>query len=69
MATLHRASNTDSQENLENITKALIKLGELGEIIIFPIHPRTEKLLRFHGLFDRLKQNTKLIEPLGYLIS
>jgi UDP-N-acetylglucosamine 2-epimerase len=37
--------------------------------IVFPIHPRTAKILREKKLYDRLKQNNivKLIEPLGYV--
>jgi UDP-N-acetylglucosamine 2-epimerase len=67
IVTLHRAGNTDIRQNLENITNALIKLGELKETIVFPIHPRTVKMLKTHGLFDGLKENVKLTEPLGYL--
>jgi len=65
--TLHRASNTDNRQNLENITNALVELGEMGETIVFPVHPRTAKALKEYGLYGRLNDNIKLIEPLGYL--
>lgn len=64
VATIHRASNTDDRQNLENIVDALC---ELNEMMVFPLHPRTEKFLKQNGLYDRLKEKVKLIEPLGYL--
>jgi UDP-N-acetylglucosamine 2-epimerase len=66
VVTLHRASNTDIRQNLENIVSALIELGNKGETVVFPVHPRTEKLLRSHGLYDALENNIKLSGPLGY---
>lgn len=67
VVTLHRVSNTDIQENLESIVEALIILCELEETIVFPVHPRTMKLLKTYGLLNRLKEMVKLTEPLGYL--
>jgi UDP-N-acetylglucosamine 2-epimerase len=40
LTTIHRPYNTDIVENLRNI---LGSLNELGEPIIFPVHPRTRK--------------------------
>lgn len=67
VVTLHRAGNTDSPEILENIVKALIQLSESGESLIFPVHPRTEKVLAKSKLLDKLSERVKLIAPLGYL--
>jgi UDP-N-acetylglucosamine 2-epimerase (non-hydrolysing) len=67
VVTIHRASNTNVRQNLESIANALIKLGGLGETIVFPVHPRTMKLLQTYGLVNRLKETVTLIEPLGYL--
>ena len=64
VATIHRASNTDNIENLRNIIEAF---QELNENIVFPVHPRTEKLLKSHGLYDSLSSSVKLIKPLGFL--
>lgn len=63
LVTIHRASNTDNRHNLENIVDALC---EINETIIFPVHPRAEKLLKEYGLYDRLSEKVKLTQPLGY---
>jgi len=66
LATVHRAENTDTKENLENIINAFI---ESNEKIIFPVHPRTRKYLENYGLFEKIKScdNLKLISPVEYL--
>lgn len=64
VATIHRASNTDNKENLRNIVDSF---SDLNEKIVFPLHPRTEKLLLKYGLYNRLKDSADLIEPLGFL--
>lgn len=64
VATIHRASNTDDEENLKNIVDAF---SELDETIVFPLHPRTEKFLKNYGLYDRLKSSVILTQPLGFL--
>jgi len=60
--TIHRPSNTDSRENLNNIIKAL---REIGEAVVFPVHPRTKKFLQEYGL--DFPANVRLMDPLGYL--
>ena len=64
VATIHRASNTDNKENLTNIVDAF---SQLDETIIFPVHPRTQKLLKEYGLYEKLSSSVKLVEPLGFL--
>ena len=64
VVTIHRASNTDNKEHLQNIIEAF---QELNENIVFPVHPRTEKLLKDYGLYDSLSSSVTLIEPLGFL--
>jgi UDP-GlcNAc3NAcA epimerase len=64
VATIHRASNTDNVEHLQNIVEAFNKLDEN---VIFPVHPRTEKSLKSHGLYDRLNSSVTLIKSLGFL--
>jgi UDP-N-acetylglucosamine 2-epimerase (non-hydrolysing) len=62
--TVHRPSNTDSWENMENIISAI---GESGITTVFPVHPRTRKYLVEYGLWDAVPPNIIFTEPLGYL--
>ncbi|HQS83354.1 MAG: UDP-N-acetylglucosamine 2-epimerase (non-hydrolyzing) [Alphaproteobacteria bacterium 16-39-46] len=59
--TLHRPTNVDSEQSLQNIFK---KLSQIDFPIIFPAHPRTKKMLK---TLKELPGNLKIIEPLGYL--
>ena len=60
LLTLHRDYNVDNQIVLESI---LTQLGEMDEPIIFPVHPRTMKML-----VNGFKMPGKIIitEPKGY---
>jgi len=63
LLTLHRPSNVDNLDNLKKILKAV---GESGEKIIFPVHPRTKKQLKKLKLkIENYK--LKIITPQGYL--
>ncbi len=64
VATVHRASNTNSFKNLSSIINAFCNVDIP---IVFPVHPRTEKYLKQYGLWDKLCENVKVIPPLGYL--
>lgn len=64
LTTVHRASNTDNLNNLNNIVDAF---SELDETIIFPVHPRTKKYLKERGLYNKLESSVKLIEPVGFI--
>jgi UDP-N-acetylglucosamine 2-epimerase (non-hydrolysing) len=66
--TLHRPSNVDDSEVLSGIIEVMIELSrELP--IVWPIHPRSSKMLERSGLLHRIHRNPgfKLIDPLGYL--
>jgi len=67
--TLHRPSNVDDPQVLTGIMEAIEEIA--NEIpIVFPIHPRTRKMLEALPDNPKLKtQNSKLnlMEPLGYL--
>lgn len=63
LATVHRPYNTDVPENLQAILTAF---SEIGEAVVFPVHPRTRKMLDAFNLSSKT-QNLKLIEPVGYL--
>ncbi len=61
LCTLHRAENTDDENRLRAIVKALNQIS--GEIkIVFPVHPRTKKILEE----KKLKLNFEFIDPVGY---
>jgi len=68
LLTLHRPSNVDQKETFQNILSALEQI-EKKIPVIFPIHPRSRKMIeRFQlgHLIDNMK-NLKLSDPLGYL--
>ena len=65
VATVHRAGNTDKKENLGAIINAFLKSEEK---IVFPVHPRTEKCLKLHGIYKKLKNtNVVMTKPVGYM--
>lgn len=64
LMTLHRSENTDNIHNLKNVLKAV---GESNTKFVFPIHPRTKKLLRDSSIISILDNNIQMVEPLGYL--
>jgi UDP-GlcNAc3NAcA epimerase len=61
LVTVHRAASTDDRETLGRIVEGLERLQSP---VIFPIHPRTRKLLDQYGL--TLGPLVNAIEPLGY---
>ena len=61
--TLHRPSNVDEENQLKRLIAQIVTLGK-DYPIIFPVHPRTNKLLE--GLNLNF-QNLHYVEPLGYL--
>ncbi len=68
LVTLHRPSNVDTKEGLENILTLFETVGN-RTTIVFPIHPRTKKMLGQFGLEKKAEsiRGLKLIEPLGYI--
>ena len=61
LLTLHRNYNVDDTKVLEQL---LNQLGELPEKIIFPVHPRTRKML---ADTYSVPKNITVIDPQGYL--
>ena len=67
IATLHRPSNVDAPDRLRDVIAFLLRVGtELP--VLFPVHPRTDKVLDEHRLRDAvaLGGRVRLIPPLGY---
>lgn len=60
LMTVHRAENTDDPHRLRAILEAI---GEAGRETLFPIHPRTKKIIE--GKIT-IPQNIEIIPPLGY---
>jgi UDP-N-acetylglucosamine 2-epimerase (non-hydrolysing) len=71
LVTLHRPSNVDTKDSflkVLNIFKHINKLSpELD--IVFPVHPRTIKMVEKFNLYEELDKIKNLIlsEPLGYI--
>lgn len=68
LATVHRARNTDIEEDLQNICEAFLCMAK-EERLVFPVHPRTEKYLKQYGLNMSLHDAPNIIitKPMGYL--
>jgi UDP-GlcNAc3NAcA epimerase len=62
LVTLHRAENVDDRERLNSIIKGL---AYYENKIIWPLHPRTKKMLKSFGI--DIPQNISIIDPIGYL--
>jgi UDP-N-acetylglucosamine 2-epimerase len=61
LATVHRAANTDDSDRLVAILNCL---ASTNYPVVFPVHPRTAKVMEINGLTP--PENVKLIEPVSY---
>jgi len=69
VVTLHRPSNVDDPQLLNDILEALCKISERLKLVI-PIHPRTRENIETFGLGDalaQLGQDAIITGPIGYL--
>ena len=65
LVTSHRQENVDSKERLGEIIRGLEMVkSEFGLPVVFPVHPRTRKMVKSFG-FDL--DGIRAIEPLGFL--
>ena len=62
--TLHRPSNVDDRNTFIGIAAALNEIAEEIVTIIFPVHPRTKKMMEQFQI--RFSENIKLLSPLGF---
>ena len=63
LITLHRPSNVDNVENLQTLLDVILKnTGDLP--VIFPVHPRTKKIL---ASVDYAHEKLITLDPMGYL--
>tara|TARA_B110000003_G_scaffold269317_1_gene300175 strand:+ start:3756 stop:4814 length:1059 start_codon:yes stop_codon:yes gene_type:complete len=63
LATIHRPYNTDNKKRICSVLKML---NHLDDKVIFPIHPRTNKLLDKFKINKEQFTNIIFIEPSGY---
>jgi len=68
LVTLHRPANVDDPDVLGGIVEAFLRVAKALPLV-FPVHPRTVKMLKASGLYTPLESEpgVRLIEPLGYL--
>jgi UDP-N-acetylglucosamine 2-epimerase len=59
--TIHRASNTEP----DRLRRLLARIGATGWTFVFPVHPRTQRVLVEHRIAS--STNVEAVEPLGYL--
>lgn len=71
LVTLHRPSNVDSKVNFLKILKIFKHINRLNPDldIVFPVHPRTIKMVEKFRLYKELDKIKNLIisEPIGYI--
>lgn len=63
--TLHRPANVDQRESLERTMEALGRLARDCEVV-FPVHPRTRKMLEQFNIKSDGLECLKMIPPNGY---
>lgn len=61
--TLHRPNNVDEEKHLQNLIYAILE-GSNPFPVVFPVHPRTTKLMERMGLND---ERLITVDPLSYL--
>jgi UDP-N-acetylglucosamine 2-epimerase (non-hydrolysing) len=63
--TLHRPSNVDNAESLTQIMAELVRLSRHLPVV-FPIHPRTRKMVWEYGIEMDTANGLKFLDPVGY---
>ena len=66
LATVHRQENTDKQESLSDIITAFDEIATPDCPVIFPIHPRTTKMLDRYKIHPR-NPDVRIIPPVPFL--
>jgi UDP-N-acetylglucosamine 2-epimerase (non-hydrolysing) len=68
LLTIHRPSNVDKLEILEPIINFLIDEVAAEITVLWPIHPRTKKMLHKFGLWEKVRscKDLILLFPVGY---
>ena len=68
LVTLHRPSNVDEHASLVKFVELFEAMSSFAPRIVFPVHPRTRKMLAEFCLMERVERNKNLIltDPTGY---
>jgi UDP-GlcNAc3NAcA epimerase len=67
LLTIHRAESTQSLVHLQTILEYVGDISRQNNLqVIFPVHPRTRKLIEDGGIGKTISHNIQLIEPLSY---
>jgi UDP-N-acetylglucosamine 2-epimerase (non-hydrolysing) len=68
VVTIHRPSNVDTPDCLENICKTLSQISQTLPIV-FPVHPRTKNKLRESGLIALIDSCARILtpDPMNYI--
>ena len=70
LLTFHREENVDSKKKVKAIIKVIKEVRKAFPYpIVFPVHPRTMKRIKFFGYMDEIKsiKGLKVIKAVGYL--
>ncbi|MBW6518668.1 MAG: UDP-N-acetylglucosamine 2-epimerase (non-hydrolyzing) [ANME-2 cluster archaeon] len=70
LVTIHRQENVDKKDRFQGILQGLAEISSRNKVtIVYPIHPRTKKMIGMLHLQDELNKINNLImcEPFGYL--
>jgi UDP-N-acetylglucosamine 2-epimerase len=62
LVTVHRAANTNEPHRLDSILNGLERVAGTGIDVLFPMHPRTRRLMTPRELHPAVR----LVDPIGY---
>jgi UDP-N-acetylglucosamine 2-epimerase (non-hydrolysing) len=65
LMTMHRPGNVDTREDLERLVRLINRIAEKSAVV-FPMHPRTKKMLASFDLLGTLSARCLVTEPLAY---
>ena len=67
VVTIHRAENTDDETRLRKVLGALDEVAATTAELVFPLHPRTAKVVRARFPAWSPHPRLRVVPPLGYL--
>jgi UDP-N-acetylglucosamine 2-epimerase len=67
LVTIHRAENTDDAARLDALLTSLNAIAAEELPLVFPVHPRTRRLIEARGHAWAPHRRLSLLDPIGYL--